>query len=47
VELQEKYVAITHQRLSEQPLSLFAWEGPEAVVSGGGTLGPGEEAARE
>jgi DNA modification methylase len=26
IELQERYVAITHQRLAGQPLSLFAWE---------------------
>jgi DNA modification methylase len=31
IELQERYVAIAHRRLSGQPVSLFAWEGQGAL----------------
>lgn len=43
IELQERYVAITHQRLAGAPLSLFAWEGQETL--GTGDAGAVEEAA--
>ena len=31
IELQERYVAIAHKRLSGQPVSLFAWAGQDAL----------------
>jgi hypothetical protein len=44
IELQEKYVAITHERLRGQPLSLFAYDGQAALerVDGDAEAAAGE-----